>query len=127
MLHRRPALTTSGLKDLFTASWPDHGPYEWEVVRTRSLGWVAAYDDERLIGFTNIAGDGGSHAFLLDVVVRPEYRRSGVGRALVSDAAAMARETGARWLHVDFEEGIAAFYRACGFVESDAGLLRLDR
>ena len=41
----------------------------------RSLTYVAAYDTvgggEQLVGFVNVAWDGGIHAFLLDTTVHP--------------------------------------------------------
>jgi len=97
----------------------------WRQVNRHSLGWVCARDGDRLVGFVNVAWDGGSHAFLLDIVVDPRVQRQGIGRRLVERAAVMAREAGADWLHVDFEPGLHAFYDACGFEPSDAGLLSL--
>ncbi len=38
----------------------------------------------------------------------------------------MARERGAEWLHVDYEDELDPFYRACGFRPTAAGLLALD-
>ena len=43
----------------------------------RSLCWVSAHAGERLVGFVNVAWDGGRHAFLLDSVVHPSCRRRG--------------------------------------------------
>jgi ribosomal protein S18 acetylase RimI-like enzyme len=91
----------------------------------RSLCWVSAHVGERLVGFVNVAWDGGRHAFLLDTVVHPECRRRGVGRALVRCAVDEARSLGADWLHVDHEARHAAFYRRCGFRSTQAGLIEL--
>jgi len=33
-----------------------------------SLTWVGAFDGETLIGFVNLCWDGGSHAFVLDIL-----------------------------------------------------------
>lgn len=91
-----------------------------------SLTWVQAYDGERLVGFVNLAWDGGLHAFLLDTVVDPGSRRRGVGVELVRRAADAAREAGCTWLHVDHEARLDDFYlHACGFAPTAAGLLRL--
>ena len=98
----------------------------WDRIRPHSLGWVVARDrDSALIGFVNVAWDGGSHAFLLDTVVHPTVRRQGVGKRLVERAVAMAREAGAEWLHVDFDAELRPFYEACGFRPTEAGLLAL--
>lgn len=95
-------------------------------VERHSLGWVTAVQDGALIGFVNVAWDGGVHAFLLDTMVRADRRRSGVGRALVEVAVAAARESGCEWLHVDFDDHLRGFYLdGCGFTSTGAGLVRL--
>ena len=100
---------------------------DWAArVRRHSLGWVCAYDGERLAGFVNVPWDGGQHAFLVDTVVAAGARGAGVGTALVATAAAEARRAGCHWLHVDFLPKLSAFYlQACGFRPTAAGLLEL--
>ncbi|MGN6700857.1 MAG: GNAT family N-acetyltransferase, partial [Thermomicrobiales bacterium] len=77
------------------------------------------------IGFVRLAWDGSVHAFLLEPTVRPDFRRRGIGRALVARAVAVARERGLTWVHVDYEPQLRDFYQACGFRPTDAGLIRL--
>lgn len=103
-------------------------PGRWRRARPLSLGWVTAHEsDGRLVGFVNVAWDGGYHAFLLDAAVAPDRRRQGVGCELVRVASDRARRVGCTWLHVDFEEPLAGFYvDACGFQRSAAGLIRLS-
>ena len=43
----------------------------WRPVLERSLTWVTAHEGDRLVGFVNVAWDGGVHAFLLDTTVHP--------------------------------------------------------
>lgn len=84
--------------------------------------------DGSLIGFVNVAWDGGVHAFLLDTVVAASHRNGGVGAELVARAAREAGRAGCDWLHVDFEEHLHPFYLdRCGFTPTAAGLLRLNR
>ena len=98
----------------------------WGRVLARSLCWVTAHEAGRLIGFVNVAWDGGMHAFLLDTAVHPDCGRRGIGTALVRQAATEATRLGAGWLHVDYEPHLEGFYRGCGFVHTGAGLLRLN-
>ncbi|MEU6438899.1 GNAT family N-acetyltransferase [Streptomyces sp. NPDC047046] len=93
-----------------------------------SLGWAAARDASgSLVGFVDVAWDGGGHAFLLDTAVAKSHRRRGLGRALVAAAVAGAREAGCEWLHVDYEERWRGFYEnACGFRPTAAGLVGLS-
>jgi ribosomal protein S18 acetylase RimI-like enzyme len=121
-----PALEDEQLNALFAAAWPGHRPGPWEPILSRSLAYVGAFRRGALVGFVNVAWDGGIHAFLLDTTVHPQLQRRGIGSRLVLAAAAAARERGMAWLHVDFEPHLEGFYRACGFANTGAGLLRLD-
>jgi GNAT superfamily N-acetyltransferase len=121
-----PSLTNAELNALFEAAWPHHAATEFEPVLNRSLAFLCAYSEERLVGFVNLAWDGGSHAFLLDTTVHPEYQRQGVGRELVAVAVKEATKRGVEWLHVDCEPHLWDFYDACGFVPTVAGLINLN-
>ena len=82
--------------------------------------------DSALIGFVNVAWDGGDHAFLLDTTVRSDHRRRGIGVELVQIAARHAATAGCEWLEVDFEEHLTTFYLdTCGFRPTRAGLIHL--
>src|SRR5262249_22027623 len=57
----------------------------WDRIRPRSLGWVTTRtSDGALVGFVNVAWDGGDHAFLLDTKTRGSWQRRGIGRAVVA-------------------------------------------
>jgi GNAT superfamily N-acetyltransferase len=98
----------------------------WTQVNRHSLGWVCARNGGTLVGFVNLAWDGGVHAFILDPIVAVAVRRQGVGRRLIARAEENVRAAGCTWLHVDFDEHLRPFYfDACGFRPTDAGLIRL--
>jgi len=119
-----PTLANDALNELFHNAWKDHAPVDFSYLPTHSLGWIGAFAGERLVGFVNVAWDGGKHAFVLDTTVHRDYQRQGIGRALVEHALALARAKGVEWVHVDFEPGLEPFYRACGFRATAAGVLR---
>jgi ribosomal protein S18 acetylase RimI-like enzyme len=102
-------------------------PGWWDQIRGHSLGWVSARtDDDLLVGFVNVAWDGGDHAFLIDTKTRAQFQHRGIGTAVVRHAALHAKASGCEWLHVDFGAGLAAFYlEACGFRPTEAGLIHL--
>jgi ribosomal protein S18 acetylase RimI-like enzyme len=99
----------------------------WDRIRPVSLGWVTAHlPAGDLIGFVNVAWDGGDHAFLIDTKVASGYQRRGIATELVSQAVRQAQAAGCEWLHVDFEERLGPFYfGACGFRPTAAGVIRL--
>ncbi|HVF33188.1 MAG TPA: GNAT family N-acetyltransferase [Acidimicrobiales bacterium] len=100
----------------------------WDRIRPHSLGWVTAREGAggRLVGFANVAWDGGDHAFLLDPKTRRSHQHQGIGTLVVRLAVDEARAAGCEWLHVDFAPELAPFYfGACGFTPTDAGLVHL--
>ena len=112
---------------LWRAAWNTAPPETFAPVLSRSLAHVTAYDDDQLVGFVNVATDGGVHAFLLDTTVHPDFQHRGIGTELVRRAVETARARGAQWLHVDYEARLEGFYRACGFQPTLAGLIALTR
>jgi len=98
----------------------------WAQVNRHSLGWVCAREGDDLVGFVNVAWDGGVHAFILDTLVTARVRNQGVGTGLIAVAAENARAAGCEWLHVDFEDDLRPFYfGSCGFTPTNAGLIAL--
>jgi GNAT superfamily N-acetyltransferase len=101
---------------------------DWRAqVQRHSLGWVCAFDrDQRLVGFVNVAWDGGAHAFVLDTLVHREVRHRGIGTELMRVSVAEATRAGCEWLHVDFPDDLSAFYlTSCVFAPVRAGLIAL--
>jgi len=120
-----PPVVNADLNELFKSAWPDHQWSNFYPILSKSLSYVCAYQGNQLIGFVNIAWDGGIHAFILDTTVHPIVRRQGIGMTLVKQAAKVAQERGVKWLHVDYEPHLTAFYRQCGFEDTAAGLMAL--
>lgn len=120
-----PSLANDELNALMATAWQDHAWRDFQPILNRSLAFVCAYHKTRLVGFVNLAWDGGEHAFILDTVVHPEFRRRGIGRELVMRAVDEAGKREIKWLHVDFEPYLRSFYEQCGFRDTAAGLIRL--
>jgi GNAT superfamily N-acetyltransferase len=100
---------------------------DWrEQLSTHSLGWVIARREGALVGFVNVAWDGGVHAFVLDTMVDEQFGRQGIGTQLVAAAVDGSRSAGCEWLHVDFDDHLRPFYfGACSFEPTNAGLIAL--
>ena len=91
-----------------------------------ALTWIGAFDNDELVGFIQVCWDGGTHAFILDTAVDPDWQRQGIGTALVRQAIQEAKAAGCEWLHVDCDDDVAHFYfNTCGFESTTAGILNL--
>ncbi len=122
-----PNVTNDELNKLFAAAWNEFESTDFRPVLKRSLAFVCAYHSQRLVGFVNLAWDGGSHAFVLDTTVHPDYQRRGIGKRLIEKAVEAASERNVEWLHVDFEPHLQNFYDKCGFKSTQAGLIKLNK
>jgi hypothetical protein len=56
-----PTVTNTDLDRLFAAAWPDHHDSDFAPILSRSLVYVCAYGKMELVGFVNVAWDGGIH------------------------------------------------------------------
>ncbi|MGB8946281.1 MAG: GNAT family N-acetyltransferase [Streptomyces sp.] len=123
----RDPITDEEMCDLVRSHGGDAVVGWWDTIKQHSLGWVGARDGEGLlVGFVNVAWDGGDHAFLIDTKTRGTHQHRGIATTVVGLAAAQARTSGCEWLHVDFEPGLRDFYFvSCGFRPTEAGLIHL--
>ena len=82
---------------------------------SQSLCVFGAYDAEQLVGLIRAVGDGETIVFIQDILVKPEYQRRGIGRALV--AKLLERYAQVRQIHLltdDLPETVG-FYQGVGF------------
>jgi ribosomal protein S18 acetylase RimI-like enzyme len=122
---RRFVVDPDQLQVFFLASDGQEWP-EIDRVLAHSFTWITAHAGEELVGFANVAWDGGVHFFLLDPKVHPSLRHRGIGARLVREAVAACEGHG-EWVHVDAQQPLMQdFYvEACGFVPTPAGLIHL--
>ena len=123
----RGRLDDDEVVDLVRAHGGEPEVGRWDRVRPKSLGWVTARaGNGTLVGFVNVAWDGGIHGFLLDTMTRSTHQHQGIATRLVEIAVQEAASAGCEWLHVDFSEELGPFYLdACGFRPTCAGLIHL--
>ena len=120
VIHEEPNLPTEEFLDLANAVWPrDYDLVATEAALNRTINIVARAEG-RLVGSLRILTDGYFFGTIPEILVRPEWQRRGVGRALL--AAAWERSpTG--W-YFGAQPGNEAFFEKCGF---DRGLQSYSR
>lgn len=121
--HHRPDPVALG--DLRQAVGYDRAEGDLERAFERYSSTAAAYDASgRLVGWCASVSDGVHHAFLVDVIVHPDFQRRGIGSMLLRRVVARELDTGVSIVHADFQESIATFYEHNGFRRCAAGILR---
>ena len=100
-------------------------PSRARIYVAREAGTVIAM---AALHFTTSTAEGGKVAWFEDCIVRPEYRRKGIGKALLEYVIAQARAEGALrvMLLTDGDNARAhALYREIGFTDSAMLAMRL--
>jgi len=92
----RGSLTDAEMVDLVESHGGRPPVGWWDRIRQFSLGWVTARtEDGALVGFANVAWDGGDHAFLLDPKTRSTRQHEGIGTAASPSPQSMRRQRAA--------------------------------
>jgi GNAT superfamily N-acetyltransferase len=93
--------------------WPQREPWRLEAIG-RTCTWFSARDAEgALVGVARLLDDGGLHATLWDLIVRPDRQRQGIGAALASAALERCRDR--RLVAVVSTPAAVPFFAAMGF------------
>ena len=79
-----------------------------------SCAVCVAYSDGKVCGMGRALGDRVSDAYIQDVVVAPEFRRQGIGGAIVKTLAAELHRQGVEWIGLVGAPGTEKFYRDLG-------------
>ena len=66
-----------------TAGWGHISLGKAQQALANSLHGVTAYDVDTAIGMARVIGDGVINAYIQDVVIAPDYRSQGVGKAVI--------------------------------------------
>ncbi|MFC1492737.1 GNAT family N-acetyltransferase [candidate division KSB1 bacterium] len=119
----------------YTTETPDKGPFfalfettGWneeyqldadELYEAVTTSWfmVSAYDNGALIGFGRIICDGIMHALILDMIVFPSHKYSGIGSTILKELVEKCIKHNIRDIQLFCAKGVAEFYKKHGFVE----------
>ena len=87
------------------------------MLEEASLWQLAVYDEEELVAYIRLVGDGHSVLLVQDLLVRPDHQRQGIGKKLLEEALGTFPNVYQRLLATERSEKNLAFYQSLGFVE----------
>ena len=93
------------------------------ILKRHFTYYTVRAEDGRLIGYMSILSDGISDAFLLDLMVHPDFRGKQIGSRLVKRGIQDMKEAGIRCVQVTFDENLREFYALCGFHVFGGGIV----
>jgi GNAT superfamily N-acetyltransferase len=87
------------------------------AVRSSSFVVTARTEEGGLVGLARAISDDATICYLQDILVRPTFQGTGIGRALVEHVSSRYQQVRQTVLITDNEPGHRAFYEALGFTE----------
>ncbi|MDR1594867.1 MAG: GNAT family N-acetyltransferase [Prevotellaceae bacterium] len=78
---------------------------------------ISVYDEDNLIGFGRIISDGFLHAFIVDLIVEPDYQRCGIGTKLLNCLVDRLKQNGINDIQLFCAKGKKQFYLKNNFVD----------
>ncbi len=85
--------------------------------------YTARSANGKLIGYMSVLSDGIADAFLLDLMVHPDYQKTGLGSQLVKTAIRDMQQAGVRCVQVTFNDQLEQFYAKFGFHIFKGGII----
>ena len=122
-IQRNARLNGQQIENLRTVVGWDRMEGYYDRILVRSYTHFSIIEDGKLIAFLNVISDGIADAFLVDLMVHPDYQGKGVGHVIVTKTIEALRADGIRAVQVIFEPRLEPFYRACGFHILQSGMI----
>lgn len=99
------------------------GSYPKEISKkalSNNIYSVSIYDNDNIIGYGRLIGDGIIFLYIHDVMVKPDYQGKGIGKTimqkLLSKVEELRKENPDLLLYLGASKGKEDFYRKCGFI-----------
>lgn len=75
-----------------------------------SMYVLGAFDNEKLVGFIRIVGDGEHIVFIQDLIVLSSYRKLGIGKSLIDNVYEKYKKVCSLYLVTDKDDRKANFF-----------------
>jgi len=104
------------------AGWLAYLGDKEKLIRTfnNSLYIIGAFEENKLVGFIRCVGDGEHIVYVQDLIIDVEYKRQGIGRALIDKVMDKFSSVRMFTLITDLADEVSnSFYKAIGFKKLD--------
>ncbi len=122
-VQRNAAIDETEIESLRAAVGWDRMEGKYDRILEGTYTHYSVRSDGVLIGFMSVLSDGIGAAFLLDLMIHPDFQRMGLGSALVKRAIVDLNSEGIRAIQVTFNPNLKPFYKRFGFHMLAAGII----
>jgi ribosomal protein S18 acetylase RimI-like enzyme len=104
-----------------SVGWGRREPEDLRAAFSKSTFKCFAFDDAKLVGFGRTIDDGRYMATIVDMIVRPEYQRRGIGHQIMQNL--QARLTGFLYVTLTAVSEAQPFYEKLGWRKMKTGMI----
>lgn len=97
----------------YKIEWKRRQPAEIATAFKNSTTTLFIFDNDRMIAFGRVVGDGRYYAMLADIVVDPDYQKQGLGRYLVTTLNKQLENY--HFVNLSAAPGADSFYKSMGW------------
>jgi ribosomal protein S18 acetylase RimI-like enzyme len=76
---------------------------------------VCVYNENKLIGFGRVISDGVLHAFIVDLIVAPNFQNCGIGKLILKELVSKCKSAAIPDIQLFCAKGKEGFYQKQGF------------
>ena len=107
--------------------WGAHDKNVSKIALDNTFYSIRIYDDDKIIGYGRIIGDGICYLYIHDIMVRPEYQNKKIGtmvmNKLLDKIKEVKKDNEYLRVYLGVAKGKEAFYEKFGFIKrTEAGL-----
>jgi ribosomal protein S18 acetylase RimI-like enzyme len=113
------------LKKFYDAALPGKSLLQCaNIIKKCSI--VGAFNKKELIGISRSLDDS-VYGFITDIIVKPEFRKKGIGKKLVKAICNNLKDKGIKIIHCSTNKKLIGFYKAAEKFEYDSDEITLYR
>ncbi len=110
--------TAKKLKIFFDQAMPGKTLEQSQAIIKHSSVIIGAFENDALVGIGR-ALDDTVYAFITDIVVRPSYRKQGIGTEIVKKLCNQLKKRNVKVIHCSTEKNLVKFYQSAERFEYD--------
>ncbi len=80
--------------------------------------------DDKLIAFARVISDRILFAFIVELMVHPEFQHHGLGKQFLQHINSEVKKDGIKYIKLTFDPWLENFYKECGFEVIRAGFIK---
>lgn len=116
-------ITGREIEDLRVVIGWDRMDGKYNQIIKKAYTRYSVRDGTKLIGYLSVLSGGIADAFLVDLMVHPEYQGKEIGKQMVKHAILDLKDEGIKCIQVIFNPELETFYKQFGFHILKAGII----